>query len=237
MKEQKRNKEFDKKIVECVQKAHSFFAWKSLNGVIEKCELKIKAFRNDYCEIELEVREGQGQNLQNVIGGDRKISIYVPEMALSFQAPLKNITDGYKIKIEIPQDYSIHERRKHERVCPEQKCFVAIEVNKQVYKKAIYDISMGGFAIILPKIERMGIEKDAEFPSVTIFLMGPKDKIIVNARCTSSFLFDRFKFEGLPYGGQKISFCFKDMSVEDKKRIQDFMVSELLNQSLLKKVK
>ena len=237
MKEQKRDKEFDKKIIECVQKNYSFFAWKSLNGVIEKCEMKVKAFRSDYCEMELEAKESEIDKLQNVISGSRKIAIYIPEMAMTFFAPLKNGNEGNRLKVEIPAEYSIHERRKHERVVPQEKCYVSIEVNRQVYKKAIFDISMGGFAIIIPKIERMGIEKDTEISSIILHLVGFKEKVYAKARCTSSFAFDRFKYESLPYGGQKISFCFKDMNMEGKLIVQDFIVSELLVQSTFKQAK
>lgn len=59
MKEQKRGRDFDRMIVEAVQGNFSFFAWQSHDGVVEKCEMKVRAFRKDYNEIELEVKEDQ----------------------------------------------------------------------------------------------------------------------------------------------------------------------------------
>jgi hypothetical protein len=235
MKEQKRDKEFDKKIIDCIQKNYSFYAWKSLNGNIEKCELKGKAIRCDYGEIELEARLGSEKQLENVVSGNRKISMYIPEMGISFWAQLKNVSADGKIKIVIPEEYGIHERRKHERVVPENKCYVTLEIKSQMYKKAIYDLSMGGFAIILPKTEKVGIAKDAVFNSATLDIPGIKNKIKVKVICVSSFAFDRFRFSELPYGGYKIAFCFKDLSPESKKVIDEFMLTELLNQSSRKK--
>jgi c-di-GMP-binding flagellar brake protein YcgR len=235
MKEHKRNKEFDKRLIECIQKNYSFFAWQSVNGVIEKCELKGKALRTDYGEIELEAREGQAAQIKNVISGNRKISIYIPEMAMTFQTPLKNIVGENIIKIVIPEDYSIHERRKHERVEPEKKCFVSIEIKSQLQKKKIFDISLGGFAIILPKIEKLAIEKGAAFPKAFIEFEGNKGKIKAKVICTSSFGFDRFKYSNFPYGGYKMSFCFSEISVEDKKLLQEFIVSEIMNRNINKK--
>ena len=77
MKVQKRGKDFDRMIVEAVQGNFSFFAWQSLGGVVEKCELKVKAFRKDYNEIELEVKAEQVEILAKVISGDRMMNIYV----------------------------------------------------------------------------------------------------------------------------------------------------------------
>ena len=235
MKEQKRDKEFDKKIVECIQKNYSFYAWNSLNGIIEKCELKGKAIRLEYGEIELEAREGNGKQLGSVVSGNRKISIYIPEMGISFQTPLKNISIDGKIKVVIPEEYSIHERRKHERVKLEKKCFISLEIKSQVYKKAVYDMSMGGFAIIIPKTERLAIAKDLVFPAAVLEMAGVKEKIKVKVICVSSFAFDRFRFDELPYGGFKIAFCFKELNAENKRAIDEFVVSELLNLSLRKK--
>jgi hypothetical protein len=235
MKEQKRDKEFDKKIIDCIQNNYSFYAWKSLNGTIEKCELKGKAIRCEYEEIELEARLGSEKLLENVVSGNRKISIYIPEMGISFLAQLKNISADGKLKIVIPEEYGVHERRKHERVMPEKKCYVTVEIKSQMYKKAIYDFSMGGFAIIVPKTEKLGIAKDAVFASVILEIPGIKEKIKAKVICVSSFAFDRFRFNELPYGGYKIAFCFKDLSPDSKKVIDDFMLTELLNQSTRKK--
>jgi hypothetical protein len=235
MKEQKRNKTFDKNIIECIQKNYSFYAWNSLNGVIEKCEMKGKAFRNDYGEIEFEAREGNLKQLQNVVSGDRKISIYIPEMAMSFQAPLKSILDDGKIKIVIPEEFSIHERRKHERVLLKEKCFVYFEIKPHVYKKAIYDISMGGIALIIPKTERWVDQKEISYTSIILELDGVKEKIHSKVTCTNIYSFDKFKYNELPYGGVKISFCFKEMSIENKKVLQEYIITTLLSKQVCKK--
>lgn len=231
MKEQKRDKDFDKRIIECIQKNYSFYAWQSLNGVIEKVEMKGKAFRAEYGEIELEVREGSSNQIKNIVSGSRKLSIYVQEIAMSFQAPLKSVVENGKVKINLPEDYIIHERRKHERLKLLKKCFVMFEIKSQVYKKAVYDVSNGGFAIILPRTERLIFPKDLAIISVELEFEGIKEKIKSKVICTSAFSFDRFKYKNLPYGGYKMAFCFKELEMSKKLILQEFILSELIFQS------
>jgi hypothetical protein len=235
MKEQKRNQVFEKKIIECIQKNYSFYTWKSLNGVVEKCELKGKAIRLDYNEIELEVRDNQNNQVEKLISGDRKVSIYIAEMAMSFQAQLKSVNPDGKLKIVIPEDFAIHERRKHERINPRKSCYVSLEIKSQLFRKAIYDISIGGFAIILPKTEKHAVTKENLNSVAILELEGVKVKIRTKVICTSFFSFDRYKYSELPYGGIKVSFSFKEISEESKNVLREFIVTELLSQNVSKK--
>lgn len=233
MKEQKRSKDFDRMIVEAVQENLSFFAWQSIGGTIEKCELKIKAYRKDYNEIELELCGGQEDKLAKVISGNRILNIYVPELSVSFSSELKSVGVDKKVKIYPPADYSFYERRKHERVQPAKSCYVTFEHNKQMIKKTIYDFSMGGIAVVLPKSDKVIITKGKIFTVFTLDI-GLK-KIKVKAECVNSFSIDRFKFDNLPYGGFKLAFRFTEISKEDKAFLAEFVTHEMLMQQVQKK--
>lgn len=233
MNEQKRSKDFDRMIVEAVQENVSFFAWQSIGGTVEKCELKIKAYRKDYNEIELELCPGQENTLAKVISGNRILNIYVPELSVSFSSELKSVTADKRVKLYPPTDYSFYERRKHERVQPAKSCFVSFEHNKNIIRKTIYDFSMGGIAIILPKSDKVVITKGKLFNVFTLDI-GTR-KIKVKAECVNSFNIDRFKFENLPYGGYKIAFRFTDISKEDKAFLAEFVTHEMLMQQVQKK--
>ncbi|AUN96602.1 PilZ domain-containing protein [Bacteriovorax stolpii] len=233
MKEQKRGKDFDRMIVEAVQGNLSFFAWQSLGGVVEKCELKVKAFRKDYNEIELEVKSEQVEILAKVISGDRMMNIYVPELSVSFSTELKSVSGGKIVKLYPPKDYSFYERRKHERLQPTKTCYVNFELNKLPIKKSIFDISIGGFAIILPKTDKVVVARGREFPLMTLDVFGRKLK--VKAECINAVTIDRFKLDTLPYGGYKIAFRFMEMSKEDKEYLVEFIAHQSLLQAHVKK--
>lgn len=233
MNEQTRSKNFDRMIVEAVQGNFSFFAWQSIGGTIEKCELKIKAYRKDYNEIELELRNENEDALAKVISGNRILNIYVPELSVSFTAELKLITADKKVKIYPPKEFTFFERRKHERLTPLKPCYVTFEHNRSWLKKSIFDIGIGGIAIILSKSDKIIIPKGKIYP--TIILEVGLRKMKVQAECINAITIDRFKLETLPYGGFKIAFRFIEMSAEDRDFLTEFVTHQALIQNHMKK--
>lgn len=233
MKDLKRSKDFDRLMVEAVQGGYSFFAWNSVGGVVEKCGLKIKAYRKDYNEIELEMIHGEEEKLGKVVSGNRILNIYVPEISVSFSSELKTVTSDKKVKLYIPGDFSFYERRKHERVQPAKTCYVSFELNKHMVRKPIYDFSIGGIAFILPKSDKMIVSKGKAFDTFVIEIAFKKIK--VKAVCVNSFTIDRFKHENLPYGGYKVAFRFTEISPEDRKFLMDFVTTEMIAQQVKKK--
>jgi hypothetical protein len=232
MKEQKTGKDFDRMIVEAVQGNFAFFAWQSIAGVVEKCELRVKAYRKEYNEIELDVKPERYESLAKVISGNRVLNVYIPELSVSFTAELKSVSAEKKVKIYLPKDYSFYERRKYERFQPLKTCYVSVEFNKAVMKKSIFDISLGGIAIILPKSDKVVVSRGKEFPQMVLELDGRKIK--VKAECTNSVTIDRFKLDSLPYGGYKIAFRFTELSKEDKEYLLEFVTHQILQQQVKK---
>ncbi len=227
-------KNFEKMMVEAIQKDFSLFAWQSLGGVIEKCELKIIHFRKDYNIMELELASPLMNNLDKVISGDRIVNLYVPALSVSFSSELKSITGDNKLKISIPNEYAFYERRKHERVQPAKTCYVSFELNKVSQRKNIFDISQGGIAIILPKSKRMAMDNCNDYFELTMDILGTKIK--AEAQCVGSMIIDAYRSENLPYGGYKVAFRFSKMSLEDREFIKNFINLQRMNQVPYKKV-
>jgi c-di-GMP-binding flagellar brake protein YcgR len=109
---------------------------------------------------------------------------------------------------------------------------VSVEFNKAVMKKSIFDISLGGIAIILPKSDKVVVSRGKEFPLMVLELDGRKIK--VKAECTNSVTIDRFKLDSLPYGGYKIAFRFTELSKEDKEYLVEFVTHQILQQQVKK---
>ena len=233
MKERKKSKDFDKMIVAAIQDNLSFFAWQSIGGVVEKCELKIKAYRKDYNEFELEVCVGQEEALAKVVSGNRILNIYVPELSVSFFSELKSLSADKKVKLYPPNEYTFYERRKHDRIHPTKTCYVSFEHNKVTSKKAIFDLSISGVAIILAKSDKIAISKGKVFAQ--FYLDVGLKKIMVKAECVNSITIDRFKLDNLPYGGFKLAFRFTEISKEDRAYLTEYVTQELLVQQTKKK--
>ncbi len=228
MKEVKKNKEFDKMIIEAVLGKYSFFIWQSIDGIIEKCETKIKAVRNDYNEIELAVEKNQEVQLEKVIPGNRTLNIFVPELSVSFLTGLKSISVDKKIKIHLPSEYTFYNRRSDERIQPTKTAYANFELNKKITKKSLFDISVGGFSFIVSQADTMAVKRERQ--SNLFFLEFAGRKFKVNAECVSSVKIDRHKLDDLPYGGVKLGFRFVEISKNDK----DFLIELIMHESLTK---
>jgi c-di-GMP-binding flagellar brake protein YcgR len=146
---------------------------------------------------------------------------------------LKSVTTEKKVKIYIPSDFSFYERRKHERLIPTKNIYLSFELNKSLFKKTIFDISLGGFAIILPKTDKINIVKGKEFPLVILDLIDRKLKLKVE--CTGCVSIDRYKNENLPYGGFKIAFRIINITKEDKEYLTEYVIHQLIIQKGIKK--
>lgn len=231
----KKGKDFDRMFIEAVQGNISFFAWSSVNNVIEKCELKIKAYRKEMNEFELEIKDGQQDKLPRVVPSNKMLNFYVPGISVSFTSELKEMNMNGRLKLVLPLEYTFFERRLHERVQPDKSCFVSYEYKKTFIKRSVYDISIGGVAIILPRtyIMSRNIDKD-EIGTITLEI-GAR-KFPVEVECVSSIIIDRYKLDHLPYGGFKVSFRFKKMSKEDKEFLTEYVTHQVLIQAQPKKV-
>lgn len=226
MKDKELGKDFENMMIESIQNKVPFYGWQSYGGILEKCELNVKAFRKDHGEIELEVTPGFENDLGKIISGNRVLNIYVPELSISFVAELKNVGLNGKIKIYLPKSYSFYDRRKQERVRLAKTCYVSFEFNKLMLKKSIYDLSMGGVAIILPKSDKIAIEKGRVFPNFLLEIYGQKIKIKVE--CVGGVAINRFKLDSLPYGGYKIAFRFVSLEKKEREIITSFILEQVL---------
>lgn len=232
MKEQIRDKKFDRMMIEAIQKKYSFFAWNSLNGVIEKIEFVSKAYRYDYNEIELEMSNLTNQKISSIISGDKLVNFYIPELSISFTSELKIIKDEARLRVYLPKEYSFYDRRAYDRVEPDQTCFVQLEMNKLKNKKSIFDIGLGGFSIILPKSDKFFVEKGKEIANIKIEI--PGFVFNVKAVCVNNIIIDRFKVDSLPYGGFKLAFKFSEIAESDLKILKDYIAQEYLKSRHLK---
>jgi hypothetical protein len=219
-------------LIEAITLQHSLFAWNSFNGVIEKCEMKLKAMRSDNKELEIEIAVKENKSLDDVMTGDRRFKFYLPEDSLAFEANLKVILGSKRMIVEIPGDYVFFERRRHERVTPAKTCYFSFEFKKHVYKKMLFDVSLGGVAILLPKVEKINFGDSLKFENCVLEIGARKIK--VKAECVSVTFIDRYRFDYIPYGGNKVAFHFFDLAPEDKEFLVTFIATESMASKALK---
>lgn len=234
IKSQSTKKDFDKKIIEAIKKGYSAVAWNTFDGVVEKCDLKLRALRKDYSEIELECIPENVEKLKNIISGNVMVKIFIPELSISFKSKIKSATSIEKMKLAIPEEFSFYERRQHIRVNPERLSFAYISYTQHALRSQIHDISLGGFSVILAKSNKVSIEAKKKFEKVSIEVYGRK--IVADIECTNSITLDNYKVESLPYGGFKVSFRFLSMNQLDREYLSDYITNQILLDDSIKKV-
>ena len=222
-------------IIEAVQGNYPFYAWQSIGGVVEKCRLKLKAFRKDHNEMELVLEDDSVKSLKNVVSGNRNVNVYIPELSMSFSTDLKSISADNKMKLFIPTDFQFYERRKHERVHTKKTMHATFEYNKKTDKKSVYDLSFGGFSLILTKSDGINIKKGKVLDVLTLEIDSKKIKL--KAECVQTCEMDRYRAENLPYGGIKLAFRFTSISKEDRAFFTELISHEVLLGQVTKKPK
>lgn len=231
MKKNKYDRQFEKRIIEAIQKNYLCYIWNTIDKVIYKVPLQIKTLRKDYNEIEFDVSEEHNNDLKNILSGSGQVKIFIPDLSIAFASELKRL-DNKKIKIGIPEEYTFHERRKHIRVKPEQACFANVNYSGFTPKMSIYDISLGGFSIIYPKSNRVSVEPNTDY-QIIIDVYG--HKISSKAKCVGGFVLESNKVEDLPYGGYKVAFEFVGLNERDKKYLMDIITTLAIKQNPLQK--
>ncbi len=230
----KRSRDIVKNLIEAVQNNYSVYAWSSIDGVVSKYELKTKAVRKSLEEVDFEIVPSEDVSIEKVIPADKVVKFYVPDSSLSFEARLKNILGTQRFQTYLPFEFKFYERRKHERVSPKESCTIIFEHKRQVFKKTILDLSLGGVAILIPKTEKAILGEKLDSVHCLIEL-GTK-RIKAKIDFCSSAIIDRFQMEQCPYGGYKISFRFSSMEEKDKEILNKFIATEVIVQKISKKI-
>ncbi len=229
MKELLRDKYFDMSMSDVFQKKLPVIVWQNVDDVIFKCNIYLKSFKKDIGEFEFYVSEKDVELFRKITIGKRVISLYVPASSISFNVFIDQYIDDTKFKTSIPENYQFFNRRENERVQPTETTYVTFEYQKQTFKKYLFDISVGGLSLVIPKADRFNLEKGAMITNFVIHLENKKIK--VHVECVNSFSVDRYKVDSLPYGGQKIAFKFIKIQTQDKIFINEY-VEKNFHQSL-----
>ncbi len=233
MKVEKVNRDFDKKIVEAITKKFPVVAWNSINSVIYKTQLTLKAYRKDYSELEFNVPEESIEEFSKLLEGGDKFRVYLPDLSIAFSLVVKQYSDPKMIKVFIPESFTFHERRNHERVKPDRLCYAYINFKNATPRVNIFDVSLGGFSVVYPKSLKVDIKEEEIYSNISLDIYG--HKITGKFECVNTVSLDPHKVEALPYGGFKVAFRFVEIQSRDLDYLREFISTKIIQASSFKK--
>ncbi len=138
------------------------FVWKLIGNTKHLGQVRIESVRktrNDFC---IAPCDGQDSLVQDLIGGQTHVDLYIPESTLLLRCTLKQSDPPLRFYLTIPEFVAQVERRKSLRLNTYQSSEVKISFSKSVtlprqitqhFLKDCFDISSGGFSFFISKLE------------------------------------------------------------------------------------
>ncbi len=208
-------KEFEELLLQTVKSDSDTFIWDMVGPEIIKVPIRIKSFNSYKKQISFEVDSRAKNYMKNLISSNGLLKMFMPNVQFIFVAPVFKYS-GNSLIVGYPSASKRHDRRKSKRFEP----LVPISCKLGTLSKECFDISLGGFSLIVNKMEynKASMEIGQVFDCKVGF---PLEKVnitgqIVNVKDIKPFELDRF-----PYGAKKISFQVGGTDGEYHKNVEN----------------
>ncbi|MBL6990042.1 MAG: PilZ domain-containing protein [Bacteriovoracaceae bacterium] len=196
-------------IKEAHTKKKPLIAWYFFVGKMLKAELDIVSVLSERKKIKLQAREKSFIYLKEMISGSGEINIYIPEYQFFFTTKICSLDDLGELTIEFPDESSVVDRRGGQRFSLSDDLLIELTYKNKKTKKKCFDISSGGFSIILSKSEKLLFKEDQLFDVVNVYF--GSQQITLSAKIKNILKLKPFMVEDNPYGAFRISFQFVDV--------------------------
>ncbi len=194
----------------------------------------VRKYRN---EIVLKPRADYIEEYKQIVSVAERVNFFIPYYSLLFQCRLKGVEDSLNSIFDSPCEYAQVDRREHVRIPLSDHSKVGVLIAKTVVSndlkvnlvKSAFDMSAGGFSILVSKLDERYFVSGRTFDKVYIKIFNKPFK--VKAKVVNNIAVNP-KDHDVYYPSFKISFQFLDIS---KSGLQD--ISRLIQSSgLVEKV-
>ncbi len=149
---------------------------------------------------------------------------YIPNLGIEFYSHFTNGGQRGPWWFGQPETFKIHERRELDRYYPLRDATVVIYKNNEKFlTRKLYDVSAGGFSILLSKDDVVSIKENESFDKVVLRLNSidiPLEASVVKVRKTKPF-----NLESTPYAFKRVSFQFKNISESLQQNLNELLMS------------
>ncbi|MGE3608940.1 MAG: hypothetical protein AB7I27_05090 [Bacteriovoracaceae bacterium] len=210
------------------------YMWKLVAGVKHLATVRIEAvrkMRNDFC---IAPASGQEKLVQDLLGSQSYIDLYIPDCALLLRCGLKQVDSPVRYYLNFPDFVAQVERRKSLRLnvyeSEEVKVTFAKElpaprVGSQYFSKHCFDVSSGGFSFLISRPEsKCFATKDS---IIDVELVAGNWKTRVKAEVAMIKEIEPDEIYGFPYKVWKICCRFSEIDQISKKYLEKFIFERI----------
>lgn len=191
----------------------------------------IRKLRKDFCIIPA---DGQERVVQDLMGSQNHIDIYVPDSGLLLRCIIKHTEAPVRYYLQFPQFVAQVERRKNLRLNVHTESNVKVTFSKtasgprpmtQHFFKDCFDISSGGFSMLVSKMESKFF---AAGDAITLIDLKTTD---MNTKVAGEVTLIREvepdEFNGLTYKVWRVSCKFTQIDQISKKYLDKFILERI----------
>lgn len=210
------------------------YVWRIIGSEKHIAQVKIETIRKvrkDFC---ITTTEGQEKKLEELIGTQSCLDIYIPDSSVLMRCDIKNIDSTKKYYLQIPQYIVQSDRRKSFRVNVYDKSEVKLSFNKSItlmktmsqsFFKDCFDISAGGFSFFVSKMELKFFQENDPISSIEINTGNWKTKVTA----VVSFIreVEPDEFNDFPYKVWRVSCKFTQIDQVGRKYLERFIFERI----------
>lgn len=216
------------------EKSSEVYIWKIVAGVKHLASVRIEAvrkMRNDFC---IAPASGQEKLVQDLLGSQTYIDLYIPDCALLLRCRLKQVDSPMRYYLKFPDFVAQVERRKNLRLNVHESSEVKVGFSKslssprvvtQYFSKHCFDVSAGGFSFLISKMESKFFE--AHDTLTMIDFSAGKWSTKVNAEVTMIKEIEPDQANGFSYKVWKVCCRFTQIDQISKKYLEKFIFERI----------
>lgn len=210
------------------------FIWKLIGNTKHLGQVRIESIRKarkDFC---ITPTEGQDRLIQDLIGSQSHIDLYIPHSALLLRCHVKQTDAPFRYYLQLPDFVAQVDRRKSFRLNVHQTSEVKVNFGKSVmlprpmtqhFSKDCFDVSTGGFSFFISKLESKFFQISDPIPQVQIKAGDWSAKVAAEVVTIREIEPD--EYNGLSYKVWRVSCRFQQIDQISKKYLEKFIFERI----------
>jgi len=194
------------------------FIWFTVNNSLVQLPVKFNSVNFVKNKINFTLEMQYLDYFKSMLGGSLNLNFYIPDESLNFTAEFMTLEEN-RLAVSLPCFQKKYDQRKNTRaVIDGEHASISMTDQGMIISKRCYDLSVGGFSIILNKSE-LDATRRIKASKAKLHIMG--EDCLVGVKLTRVQDFNPSKEEY--YKFYKVSYEFQDTKQEYKTKIKKLL--------------